>query len=139
MSSIPASRPSTFGEELANSISHGLGVLLAIVGLPVLIVNAVRIGSMAAMVGAAVFGGSAILLYMASTLYHAVSHQRAKAWLQRLDYGAISSGTCSCSPAPVAITPPCCCTRLDSRPGQALLMPVVAGFRFPVAPLALAR
>lgn len=89
MPSIPASRPSTFGEELANSISHGLGVLLAIVGLPILIVNAVRIGSTAAMVGAAVFGGSAILLYMASTLYHAVSHKRAKAWLQRLDYGAI--------------------------------------------------
>ena len=83
------SRPSTMGEEIANSISHGLGVLLAIVGLPILVVNAVRIGSTAAMVGAAVFGGSAILLYMASTLYHAVSHVRAKAWLQRLDYGAI--------------------------------------------------
>ena len=75
----PASRPSTMGEEIANSISHGLGVLLAIVGLPILVVNAVRIGSTAAMVGAAVFSGSAILLYMASTLYHAISHVRAKA------------------------------------------------------------
>lgn len=89
MSSITASRPSTFGEELANSISHGLGVLLAIVGLPILMVNAVHVGSTAAMVGAAVFGGSAIVLYMASTLYHAVSHERVKSWLQRLDYGAI--------------------------------------------------
>ncbi|MGP1665824.1 MAG: PAQR family membrane homeostasis protein TrhA [Rhodanobacter sp.] len=86
---VPLSRQPSFGEEVANSISHGLGVLLAIVGLPVLIVNAVRTGSALAVVGSAVFGGSAILLYMASTLYHAVSHERAKAWLQRLDYSAI--------------------------------------------------
>lgn len=89
MTSPTLSRQPSFGEELANSISHGFGVLLAIVGLPVLIVNAVRIGSTTAVVGSAVFGGSAILLYMASTLYHAVSHERVKGWLQRLDYSAI--------------------------------------------------
>lgn len=83
------SRPSTFGEEVANSISHGLGLVLAIVGLPFLIVNAMLKGSRLAVWGAAVFGGSAVLLYLASTLYHAVSHERVKAALQRADYGAI--------------------------------------------------
>ncbi len=83
------SRDSTLGEEIANSISHGLGLLLAIVGLPFLIVGAMRGGSTTAVVASTVFGGSAILLYLASTLYHAVPHERIKALLQRLDYAAI--------------------------------------------------
>ena len=92
MPSPPAtssSRCSTPGEEIANSISHGLGLLLAIAGLPLLILHALDKGNPLAVVAAAVFGSSAILLYLASTLYHAVSHERAKELLQRLDYGAI--------------------------------------------------
>jgi hemolysin III len=77
------------GEEIANSISHGLGLVLAIVGLPFLVVNAMHTGSTLAVVGAAIFGSSAIVLYLASTLYHAVSHERIKEMLQRMDYGAI--------------------------------------------------
>ncbi|RCS28951.1 hemolysin III family protein [Rhodanobacter denitrificans] len=84
-----ASRDSTFGEEIANSISHGLGLLLAIAGLPVLVVGAMRDGGTMAVVASAVFGGSAIVLYLASTLYHAVAHARIKAALQRLDHAAI--------------------------------------------------
>lgn len=79
----------TFGEELANSISHGLGLVLAIVGLPFLILNALDHGGDQAVFAASVFGGSAILVYLASTLYHAVAHARIKALLLRLDYGAI--------------------------------------------------
>ncbi|KZC15388.1 hemolysin D [Rhodanobacter sp. FW510-R12] len=92
MPSTPAaavSRDSTFGEEIANSVSHGLGLLLAIAGLPVLVIGALRDGGTMAVVAAAVFGGSAILLYLASTLYHAVAHVRIKAALQRLDHAAI--------------------------------------------------
>ncbi len=85
----PIPRASTRGEEIANSISHGLGLLLAIVALPFLVTNAMHTHSDLAVAGAAIFGGSAILLYLASTLYHAVPHAQAKRWLQRLDHGAI--------------------------------------------------
>ena len=85
----PASRVSSSGEEIANCISHGLGLLLAIAGLPLLVVNALHTRSGLAVAGAAIFGGSAILLYLSSTLYHAVPHARIKERLQRLDPGAI--------------------------------------------------
>lgn len=77
------------GEEIANSISHGLGLLLAIIGLPFLVIGAMQTQSRLAVAGAAIFGGSAVLLYLASTLYHAVAHARTKERLQRLDHSAI--------------------------------------------------
>jgi hemolysin III len=83
------SRPQTRGEELANSLSHGAGLLLAMAGLPVLVVRADHVGSGYALAGALVFGGSALLLYLASTLYHAIPHPRVKAILQTLDHAAI--------------------------------------------------
>ncbi len=79
----------TLGEEIANSLSHGVGLLLAVAGLPILIINAMHAHSTAAVVGAAVFGASAVLLYLASTLYHAIPHPRIKAALRLLDHGAI--------------------------------------------------
>ncbi|UGB47264.1 hemolysin III family protein [Frateuria edaphi] len=82
-------RASTTGEEIANSISHGLGLLLAIAGLPLLILDALRRGGALPVLGAAVFGGSAIVLYLASTLYHAIPHARAKSMLRRFDHAAI--------------------------------------------------
>jgi hemolysin III len=83
------SRPSTRGEEIANSISHGLGLVLAIAGLPLLVVNALQTQGGLAVAAAAIFGGSAVLLYLASALYHAISHARLKERLQRLDHAAI--------------------------------------------------
>ena len=82
-------RVPTFGEELANSVSHGLGLMLVIVGLPFLILDALRQGGEVAVFAASIFGGSAVLLYLASTLYHSVAHTRIKALLLRLDYSAI--------------------------------------------------
>jgi len=82
-------RPQTPGEELANSLSHGLGLLLAIAGLPVLLVRADHVGSGYALAGALVFGVSAMLLYLASTLYHAIPQPRVKAILRALDHAAI--------------------------------------------------
>ncbi|HEY8328975.1 MAG TPA: hemolysin III family protein [Rhodanobacter sp.] len=82
-------RQQTWGEELANSLSHGLGLLLAIVGLPVLVVRADHIGSGYAMAGSLTFGGSAVLLYLASTLYHAIPQPKVKAILRALDHIAI--------------------------------------------------
>ncbi len=86
---LEALRPQTLGEEIANSISHGLGLALAIAGMPVLIVESARTGSASAIVGAAIFGGSAILLYLASTLYHALPQKRVKDVLQVFDHVAI--------------------------------------------------
>jgi hemolysin III len=81
-------RPQTLGEEIANSISHGVGFLAALVALPVLVVGAMRHGP-AGVIGVVVFAGSAALLYLTSTLYHAVGPTRAKQVLRILDHGAI--------------------------------------------------
>ncbi len=82
-------REQSWGEELANCLSHGLGLLLAIAGLLVLVVRADHLGSAYAMAGALSFGGSAVLLYLASTLYHAIPQPKVKAILRSLDHMAI--------------------------------------------------
>ncbi|WP_154666929.1 PAQR family membrane homeostasis protein TrhA [Chania multitudinisentens] len=79
-----------WAEEIANSISHGIGVILGIVGLVLLLVQAVNSGADAtAITSYSLYGGSMILLFLASTLYHAIPHQRAKYWLKKLDHCAI--------------------------------------------------
>jgi hemolysin III len=79
----------TVGEEIANSLSHGAGLALAIVGTPILIIAAVRYGSAWNTVGVSVFAASMISLYLASTLYHALTHNKAKRFFRLLDHGAI--------------------------------------------------
>jgi hemolysin III len=82
-------RPQTWGEELANALSHGLGFLLAVASLPILVYHAAVNGGAANVVGASLFAGTAILLYLVSTLYHALPPGRAKVWLNRLDHASI--------------------------------------------------
>ena len=79
----------SFREEIANSISHGLGLVLAIVAVPILVLAAVRAGSVHFVVGASVFGGTMILLYLASTLYHSISHEVTKNMCRVFDHTAI--------------------------------------------------
>jgi hemolysin III len=55
-------RPLSFGEEMANSISHGVALILALAALPVLLLSAVRNGSAHFTVGVIVFGGTMVLL-----------------------------------------------------------------------------
>jgi hemolysin III len=86
---IAVDRPQTLGEEIANAASHGAGLLLAVAALPILVWQAALRGSAADVAAAAVFAGSAILLYLISTLYHALPAGRAKVWLNRLDHAAI--------------------------------------------------
>jgi hemolysin III len=81
-------RKQSLGEEIANSVSHGLGFLAALAALPVLILGAVRQGQ-AAVVGVSIFGGTMAFLYLMSTLYHALGHARTKHVFQILDHGAI--------------------------------------------------
>ncbi len=83
-----AHRVQSLGEEIANSISHGLGFLAALVALPFLILGAWQHGA-TAVVGAAVFGATMSLLYLTSTIYHALAENRAKRVFRILDHGAI--------------------------------------------------
>ena len=82
-------REQTLGEEIANAISHGLGCLLAIASLPILVHHAALRGDPTQVVAASVFAGTAILLHLVSTLYHALPAGRAKVWFNRLDHASI--------------------------------------------------
>ena len=81
-------RTQTLGEEIASSISHGVGALGSIAVTPFLIVNAIKSGA-AAVVGASIFGATMIILYTASTLYHAFPQSRTKRVFNILDHAAI--------------------------------------------------
>lgn len=81
-------RAQTVGEEIANSVSHGIGGVAALVGLPALLINARPHGTVA-MIGAAVFGITAALLYLSSTLYHSLARTRARRFFQIVDHSAI--------------------------------------------------
>jgi hemolysin III len=79
----------SIGEEIANSVSHGVGALLAIAGLILLTLRAAAAGDVRHIVCTAVFGASAILLYLASTLYHSLSRTRAYRFMMSLDHSCI--------------------------------------------------
>jgi hemolysin III len=79
----------SLGEEIANSVTHGLGVVLSIAALAVLATLASMRGNAWHVVGCSVFGATLVVLYLASTLYHGVQWPRAKAVLRVLDHSAI--------------------------------------------------
>lgn len=82
-------RSQTFGEEIANSISHGVALLLAIAAASILIVSAVRGGDAANVIGASVFAATMVILYATSMIYHLLPLNRAKRLFQVLDHSAI--------------------------------------------------
>src|SRR5882762_4060524 len=82
-------RSLSFGEEIANTISHGLGLVLAIAAVPILVLAALRVGKTSFVVGVSVFAASMVVLYLASTLYHSITHERAKRVARVLDHSAI--------------------------------------------------
>ncbi|MCL2438346.1 MAG: hemolysin III family protein [Coriobacteriia bacterium] len=81
----------TLGEEVANSVTHGLGVILGIVALPILLIFAVQsqvdVGYKIA--ASIVYCLSMILLYLASTLYHSLVNEKAKRVFKLLDHASI--------------------------------------------------
>lgn len=81
-------RPQSLGEEIANSISHGIGFLASVGITPILIVAAIPSGT-TAIVGASIFGASMIVLYLSSALYHAFPQSRTKRVFQIFDHSAI--------------------------------------------------
>lgn len=80
----------TLGEEIMNSVTHGVGCLLGIAGLVLLIVKAALGGGHpAALTAAIVYGVSIILEYLASTLYHAIQPRGAKRVFRVIDHSCI--------------------------------------------------
>ena len=79
----------TIKEEIANSITHGVGLILSIAGLGVLIAFASRLGNAWHVVSCTVFATTLILQYTFSTLYHSIQLPRAKSVMRVLDHSAI--------------------------------------------------
>jgi hemolysin III len=82
-------RTQSAGEEMANSISHGIGLIGAVIGTPVLLLAAVHQGSISFLIGTIVFTMTMLLVYLASTIYHAWPQTHVKSFLQLLDHSAI--------------------------------------------------
>src|SRR5438477_4016791 len=77
------------GEELANTISHGIGLIGAMTGTPILLLAAFHHGSISFLIGTVVFTVTMLVLYLGSLLYHAWPQTPAKSILQVLDHSAI--------------------------------------------------
>jgi len=85
----PLPPPYALGEEIANVVTHGLGAILSAAGLAVLMVHATWSGDAWRVASAAVFGATMILLYTASTVYHAVPWPRARHVAKIADHASI--------------------------------------------------
>lgn len=79
----------SIAEEIAHSITHGVGLLIGIAAQVLLIVFAVRYSTPIAVVAASIYGATLVLLYATSTLYHALPRGRAKRVFEVLDHSAI--------------------------------------------------
>ena len=80
--------PQSFGEEIANSVSHGVACVAAAASVPFLLASTRNL-STTSFIGAMVFAATMVLLYLSSTLYHAMPPGRAKRIFCKLDHGAI--------------------------------------------------
>lgn len=83
------SSPCSLGEEIASSITHGLGTGLSVAGLTVLVVLAALYGDVWQIVAFSIYGSTLIVLYLASTLYHSFQNPRAKRVFRVIDHAAI--------------------------------------------------
>ncbi|HEY3406271.1 MAG TPA: hemolysin III family protein [Ohtaekwangia sp.] len=85
-------KPSThvsLKDEIVNAITHGIGTLLAIAGLVLLIVFAAIKGNAWHIVSFTIFGATMVILYLASTLYHSLTHEKAKFLFRKFDHMSI--------------------------------------------------
>src|SRR5215472_6690630 len=82
-------RTQSAGEELANSVSHGFGLVAAVIGTPILLLAAFYHGSLSFLIGTSIFTLTMLLVYLASTVYHAWPQTRVKSILQVIDHSAI--------------------------------------------------
>ncbi|UTW11925.1 PAQR family membrane homeostasis protein TrhA [Marinobacterium rhizophilum] len=82
-------RPQSRREEFVNSLSHSLGFVAALIAAPVLILQAFERGDIGVIIGASLFALSMVLLYLASSLYHAMRPGRAKRLMRMIEHSAI--------------------------------------------------
>jgi len=82
-------RVQTLGEEVANAISHGAGLIAAIVAFPILVTVTAKAGSTMNVVAACIFATTMVLMYLFSTIYHAVPAGRFKQFFRKMDHAAI--------------------------------------------------
>ena len=85
----PDERPQSVGEEIANSVSHGMALVAAAAAAPILLMASARHGTALNIAATSVFAATMVLLYAASVLYHAIPHAAAKRLFRKLDHGAI--------------------------------------------------
>jgi hemolysin III len=76
-------------EEVANSITHGMGFILSVIGFVVLLISSISQGSKIHVVCSCIYGASLMLLYLISMLYHAITHEGVKKVFRRLDHISI--------------------------------------------------
>jgi len=79
----------TVGEEVANSVTHGIGTVLSVAGLTLLVTLAAIYGDVWRVVSFSIYGSCLVLLYLASTLYHSIQKPKAKRVFRILDHAAI--------------------------------------------------
>jgi len=79
----------TIGEEIANSITHGFGVIFSVAGLSVLVTLAAIYGDAYRVVSFSIYGATMIIMYLASTFYHSFTHRKVKAFFRVFDHSAI--------------------------------------------------
>lgn len=89
MTDVKKFNDQSIGEEIANAISHGIGALLAIAGTALMIVVACIFSDAMGIVCSALYGFSLIVLYLMSTLYHAITNRKAKRVFQVFDHCSI--------------------------------------------------
>ncbi|ART79324.1 PAQR family membrane homeostasis protein TrhA [Oceanisphaera avium] len=82
-------RAQTRGEERANTLSHGLGLVVALIGGPLLIMQAKLVGDTAFIIGASIFALSIIFMYLSSAIYHGLAVGQAKLTFRVIEHCAI--------------------------------------------------
>jgi len=85
----PQERDQSRGEEIANSISHGAGLIASIVATPFLILHAAHLGLTGYLIGCIIFAVTMIALYLVSTLYHSLRPGRLKHIFRVIDHSAV--------------------------------------------------
>jgi len=89
VSEMVHSRQQSLGEEIANSITHGIGAALSIIALVLLVIFASKYGDVWRIVSFSIYGFTLFFLYLASTLYHSITNKRAKKFFRILDHSSI--------------------------------------------------
>ena len=86
---VPATGIRPLLEEIANSVTGGIGLLLSVAGLSALVIFASLYGTIWHVVSCSIYGATLVLLYGATTLYHSIPHPKAKQVLQVVDHVSI--------------------------------------------------